>query len=91
MQPPAWRRDLVLSLQEQDFGQLQTELHFAGGLSAPLKKGTEVGQLWIRLPGEEQVVSKRALVLLENQPQAQGWRGLLESLRAFFLRPKRQE
>ena len=84
-------KDLVLSLQEQDFGQLQTELHFTEGLSAPLRKGAEVGQLWIRLPGEEQAVSKQPLVLLENQPRAQGWRGLLESLRAFFLRPNRQE
>ena len=83
--------DLVLSLQEQDFSRLQTEIHFADGLSAPLKKGFEVGQLWVRLPGRDQAVARQSLVLLEHQPKARGWRGLLESLRAFFLRPNRQE
>ena len=83
--------DLVLSLPEQEFGQLQTELRFNQSLSAPLKKGTEVGQLWVRLAGQEQAVAQKPLVLLENQPQARGWRVLLESLRTFLLRPKRQE
>ena len=68
-------KDLVLSLQEQDFGQLQTELHFAGGLSAPLKKGTEVGQLWIRLPGEGPAVSKRAWFCSKISPKPKAGEG----------------
>ncbi len=84
-------QDLLLSLQQQEFGQLQTELYFSEGLSAPLKKGAEVGQLRVRLPGRDQAVATEALVLLEDQPRARGLEGLLESLRAFFLRPEPRE